>query len=191
MDGKNIDGAKGAKEAAVGAPTPEGEEAGKANTAPGSSDNADSKGAGEWEETFEGKTPQGVARELEDWKKHARQWEKRAKQNKSDEAANASGEELARVTAERDANAREVNMFRDLIGLQFERDTPVAFADLADSIAFREAYGQLDREADDFADKLGELVDARTPKQHSTTRVEVDGGKSRGIDLYDRLFKNS
>ena len=189
-DGKNA-GTEGVKAPEEQGVSRSDEKPKKADETSEKAGDTDSDALSEWEGTFEGKTPQEVARELEDWKKHARQWEKRAKQNKPDEANSAAGEELARVTAERDANAVEVNMFRDLIGLRFERDTPVAFADLADSIAFREAYGKLDRSADDFADRLGELVDARAPKARTTTHVEVDGAANRGVDLYERLFKNS
>ena len=151
---------------------------------------SDDESTNEWENIFKGKSPEDVAKDLDEWKKHAREWEKRAKANKGKSDGEAQ-QKLDHVTTLLHEQATEVNMFRDLVALQFEREVPIAFADIADSIAFRTAYNKLNREADDFTDKLTELVEARSPKRSGTHHVEVNGTSNRGADLYDRLFKNS
>ena len=105
-----------------------------------------------WEEAFPGKTPDDVLKETQDWKQHSREWEKRAKSwkkqidNQQDD--NDQVEELnakVRETATRlDEVAAENSMFRDLIALEIESGEPVPISQLADSIAFRDAYMALD-----------------------------------------------
>ena len=151
---------------------------------------SDADSANEWKNIFKGKSPEDVAKDLEEWKKHAREWEKRAKANKGKSDGEAQ-QKLDHVTMLLNEQSTEVNMFRDLVALQFEREVPIAFADIADSIAFRTAYNKLNRDAEDFTDKLTELVEARSPKHGGAQHVEVNGTSNRGADLYDRLFKNS
>lgn len=163
-----------------------------------STTNEDNTSANPWEEAFPGKSPEDVLKETNEWKQHSREWEKRAKSWKKQVDNNSPKEQdfdelNSRVehTESRLSEAQAENgMFRDLIALEIESGNPVPISQLADSIAFRNAYDALDREADDFADKLQEIVDKRAPK--TTTgiqrQVEVGQEKSSGIDLYQRMF---
>jgi len=163
-----------------------------------STTNEDNTPANPWEEAFPGKSPGGVRKETSEWKQHAREWEKRAKSWKKQVDNNSPKEQdfdelNSRVehTESRLSEAQAENgMFRDLIALEIESGNPVPISQLADSIAFRNAYDALDREAADFADKLQEIVDKRAPKTTAgiQRQVEVGQEKSSGIDLYQRMF---
>ena len=149
-----------------------------------------------WDSIFPGKTPEDVKADLQEWKQHSREWEKRAKTWKKqvDTATNEDNDMTARVEAIQADLAtaqRENLMYRDLIAMEIEHGTPVNISQLADSIAFRDAYKALDRDSDEFADKLKEIVDKRST--HTTRsnhgRVEVGGvTQSAGADLYDRMY---
>ncbi|OFT32803.1 hypothetical protein HMPREF3169_09725 [Corynebacterium sp. HMSC08C04] len=149
-----------------------------------------------WGDVFPDKTPEEVKSEIQDWKKHSREWEKRAKswQKKVDDAPDTSDEVEKALNQARDANQRreaaesELNMFRDLFALEIEIGTQVPVSQLADSIAFRDAYQALDRESDDFDKKLKEIVEKRSGVAYAPRGVEVPGGSSAGADLYDRMF---
>ena len=152
-----------------------------------------------WEDTFPGKTPEDVLQETQKWKQHAREWEKRSKSWKKqiENANNDTNGEVDELTAKvEETKTRltqaeaENGMFRDLIALEVEHGTPVPISQLADSIAFRDAYMALDRDADDFADKLQKIVEKRTNRPTGTPHgVEVPSGSgSAGADLYQRMF---
>ncbi|OFT64103.1 MULTISPECIES: hypothetical protein [Corynebacterium] len=151
-----------------------------------------------WGDVFPDKTPEEVKSEIQDWKKHSREWEKRAKswQKKVDDAPDTSDEVEKALAQARDANQRseaaesELNMFRDLIALEVETGTQVPVSQLADSIAFRDAYRALERDSDDFAAKLQQIVEKRSGVVHTPRGVEVTGSGSAGADLYDRMFPN-
>ena len=81
-------------------------------------------------------------------------------------------------------------MFRDLFALEIEIGTQVPVSQLADSIAFRDAYQALDRDSDTFAEKLKEIVEKRSGVAYAPRGVEVTGSTSAGADLYDRMFPN-
>ncbi|ERS57577.1 hypothetical protein HMPREF1261_02250 [Corynebacterium sp. KPL1818] len=163
-----------------------------------STPNEDNIPANPWEEAFPGKSPEDVLKETNEWKQHSREWEKRAKSWKKQVDNNSPKEQdfdelNSRVehTESRLSEAQAENgMFRDLIALEIESGNPVPISQLADSIAFRNAYDALDREADDFADKLQEIVDKRAPKTTAgiQRQVEVGQEESSGIDLYQRMF---
>lgn len=149
-----------------------------------------------WGDVFPDKTPEEVKAEIQDWKKHSREWEKRAKswQKKIDDAPDTNGEVESLSTKLGDADKRleeaesELNMFRDLFALEIETGTQVPVSQLADSIAFRDAYQALERDADDFNDKLKQIVEKRSGVIHAPRGVEVTGSTSAGADLYDRMF---
>lgn len=151
-----------------------------------------------WEQQFEGKTPQQVAEEIDHWRKHSREWESRAKASKKEldtmEAKQpdlASANQRAQEAEQQLTQSQsEVAMFRDLIALEVESGAPVPIAALADSIAFRDAYRALDREADDFADKLQQIVERRYRSAGSQRTFEVNGlqQQSSGNALYEQLF---
>lgn len=152
-----------------------------------------------WGEAFSGKTPEDVQAQLDARQDAARKWQKRAEDNAAELA------ELKKTINEPDArigelegllneSEREALMFRDLIALQVEYDTPVDFAMLADSRMFADAYARLDRESDGFSDQLKKLVEKRQPTQvqqvAATRRFETGAGQSsQGEELYNRLFK--
>ena len=148
-----------------------------------------------WEDVFPGKNPEEIKADLQEWKQHSREWEKRAKTWKKqvDTATNEDNDMTARVEAIQADLAtaqRENLMYRDLIAMEIEHGTSVNISQLADSIAFRDAYKALDRDSDEFADKLKEIVDKRsthTTRTHQG-RVEVTGTQSAGADLYDRMY---
>lgn len=153
------------------------------------------QGSTPWDSVFPGKTPEDIKADLQEWKQHSREWEKRAKTWKKqvDTATNEDNDMNARVEAIQADLAtaqRENLMYRDLIAMEIEHGTPVNISHLADSIAFRDAYKALDRDSDEFADKLKEIVDKRST--HTTRsnhgRVEVTGTQSAGADLYDRMY---
>ncbi|MGZ7496143.1 hypothetical protein ACXM2N_03480 [Corynebacterium sp. ZY180755] len=157
-----------------------------------------------WEDAFPGKSPQEVAQQIEEWKSHSREWEKRAKGwKKQTESTQTRGDSAVDTTAveneykaeiqeykkQLSAYASENLMFKDLIALEIETGAPVPISSLADSMAFRDAYNMLDREEDDFAEKLKTLVEKRGVKHSRASRVyEVAAEKSSGIDLYQRMF---
>lgn len=149
-----------------------------------------------WGDVFPDKTPEEVKSEIQDWKKHSREWEKRAKswQKKVDDAPDTSDEVEKALGQARDADKRlaaaesELSMFRDLFALEIEIGTQVPVSQLADSIAFRDAYQALDRDSDTFAEKLKEIVEKRSGVIHAPRGVEVTGSTSAGADLYDRMF---
>lgn len=150
----------------------------------------------EWGDVFPDKTPEEVKSEIQDWKKHSREWEKRAKswQKKVDDVPDTSDEVEKALGQARDADKRlaaaesELNMFRDLFALEIEIGTQVPVSQLADSIAFRDAYQALDRDSDTFAEKLKEIVEKRSGVAYAPRGVEVTGSTSAGADLYDRMF---
>lgn len=153
--------------------------------------------ANPWEDTFPGKTPEEVLKENQDWKQHSREWEKRAKSWKKQVDNTSNDEKVDELNNRVETTQSRLNeveaengMFRDLIALEIETGNPVPISQLADSIAFRNAYNALDRSADDFAEKLQEIVGKRAPATtYSANRnVEVAAEKSSGIDLYDRMF---
>lgn len=149
-----------------------------------------------WGEAFPDKTPEEVKAEIQDWKKHSREWEKRAKslQKKADETPDVDDELKRAMNQAKDADERlataqsELNMFRDLFALEIETGTQVPVSQLADSIAFRDAYQALERDADDFDEKLKQIVEKRSGVIRTSRGVEVNGTSSAGADLYDRMF---
>lgn len=152
-------------------------------------DNPDAAPA--WEEAFPGKSPEDVKDELRTWVKHSRDWEKRAKDWKKQLEATPS-EANNELNAKFNEVQSENLMFRDLIALEIERGESVPISDLADSIAFRDAYSALDRDDDDFADNLQSIVEKRTVKQSfpSSRKTETNAPDSTGADLYDRLYNS-
>lgn len=156
--------------------------------------------ANPWEDTFPGKTPEEVLKENQDWKQHSREWEKRAKSWKKQVDNTSNDEKVDELNNRVETTQSRLNeveaengMFRDLIALEIESGSPVPISQLADSIAFRNAYNALDRNSDDFSDKLQEIVGKRAPNTtHGAHRqVEVAAEKSSGIDLYDRMFNKN
>lgn len=144
-----------------------------------------------WEETFPGKSPEDVKDELKTWVKHSRDWEKRAKDWKK-QLESTPSEANNELNVKFNEVQSENLMFRDLIALEIEHGERVPISDLADSIAFRDAYSALDRDDDDFADKLQSIVEKRTVKQSfpSSRKTETYAPDSTGADLYDRLYNS-
>lgn len=178
--------------------TPVGEQANGGQETPEVEETTTEETSSEWGDVFPDKTPEEVKSEIQDWKKHSREWEKRAKswQKKVDDAPDTSDEVEKALGQARDADKRlaaaesELSMFRDLFALEIEIGTQVPVSQLADSIAFRDAYQALDRDSDNFAEKLKEIVEKRSGVIHTPRGVEVTGNTSAGADLYDRMFPN-
>lgn len=176
--------------------TPVGEQANGGQETPGVEETTTEETSSEWGDVFPDKTPEEVKSEIQDWKKHSREWEKRAKslQKKADETPDFDDELKRAMNQAKDADDRlataqsELNMFRDLFALEIETGTQVPVSQLADSIAFRDAYQALERDADDFNDKLKQIVEKRSGVIHAPRGVEVPGSTSAGADLYDRMF---
>ncbi len=156
-------------------------------------------GPSPWDQQFQGKTPEQVAEEIDHWRKYSREWESRAKASKKEldameakqpDAASAE-KRVRQVEQELAQSQSEVAMFRDLIALEVEYGAPVPIATLADSIAFRDAYGALDRGADDFADKLQEIVERRCKSTAGCQSFETGATQqqSSGLALYEQLSK--
>ena len=177
----------------------ETENTGTGTTSPDPGNNDDANESGNpWEKAFPGKTPDDVLKETQDWKQHSREWEKRAKSWKKqvDSASDNTGkvdklnEKIEETNTRLGQAEAENGMFRDLIALEIETGTRVPISQLADSIAFRDAYMALDRDSDDFADKLQKIVEKRTNRTTGTPlHIEVPAGSgSAGADLYQRMF---
>lgn len=175
---------------------PVGEQANGGQETPNVEETTTEDTSSEWGDVFPDKTPEEVKSEIQDWKKHSREWEKRAKplQKKADDAPDTSDEVEKALSQARDADKRlataesELNMFRDLFALEIETGTQVPVSQLADSIAFRDAYQALERDADDFNEKLKQIVEKRSGVIRTSRGVEVNGTSSAGADLYDRMF---
>lgn len=146
-----------------------------------------------WGKAFPDQTPESVKNELQEWKQHSREWEKRAKSWKKqlDSASDSDNAKADELAVRLDEVEMENVMFRDLIALEIESGVQVPFSDLADSIAFRNAYAALDRDDEGFAEKLQGIVDKRVQRgapSRLRREVETSGRGSEGKDLYDRMY---
>lgn len=153
-----------------------------------------------WAEKFGDLTPDEVQGQIDELKRHSRNWEKRSKDNfaELEKLRKSSPEDNSQVVAELQ---HDLGFYTDLIGMAVTSENPAGVIQLLDSRAFRLAYDRLDRDADNYADALTELIDARsqsmkTPQQtpqrrHGGGERYDDHAADVGNQLFEQLYGNT
>lgn len=140
-----------------------------------------------WAEKFGDLTPDDVQGQIDEWKSHSRDWEKKSKANLAElEKLRKSGpEDNSHLVADMQ---RDLDFYTDLVGMVVTSESPETVIQLLDSRSFRNAYERLDRDDDKYSESLQALIEARSNSVKPVMRgsdTSRNGGGAGGGERYD------